>query len=302
MKCLYKRRMLKNSLKTGFLLLALWCPSLAQAKEYYISKGSSFSEETLGNTGVFIGKKVEFFAAFNETNIYTLPGDEQADVNKLFGVSDCGNHHYTTSARFGWRWYNNRLEIIAVTHKDRTWHLSDVLGVAELGKVYHFEVEISKDQKHYVYRFNHGAPVLMDRGCDSSSMVGYILPPFFGGSEPAPRDMHLSIWREERANFSVEKFGANPVVGNHPLHIWFRVPNRLKIDIEVFNLNGQLIHVVEGVEFEGMEGLQKYSLQLPQGISSGLYLVRPSIKGEHGPLPGYLIGEDGESMKVIYMR
>jgi hypothetical protein len=277
-------------------------PLAAQAKEYFISMGHNFSEGSIANSGVFIGKKLEFYAAFNETNIYTLPGDEQADTNKLFGVSDCGNHHVETSARFGWRWYNNRLEILGVTHKDRLWHLSDVMGVAELGKVYHFEFEISEDQRNYVFRFNHGAPVLMERGCISSSMVGYILPPFFGGSEPSPKDMHLSIWREERANFSVEKFGSNPVFKGDPLHIWLRVPNRLKIDFEVFNIKGQLIHKEESVEFEGSEELQKHSLQLPTSLSSGMYLVRPSIKGEHGPLPGYILGEDGESMKIIFMR
>ena len=294
--------MLNFKLMLGLALAGFILSPEIQAEEYHISQGSNFSDGSIGHSGVFIGKKVEFYAAFNETNIYTLPGDEQADANKLFGVSDCGNHHVTSSARFGWRWYRNRLEILGVTHKDRMWHLSEVLGVAELGKVYHFQFELSDDLTSYVFRFNHGAPVLMDRGCTASSMVGYILPPFFGGSEPSPRDMHLSIWREERANFSVEKFGSNPVTQGQPLHMWFRVPNSLKIDIDVFNLIGQLVHTVHDVEFDGSEELQKYSLQLPQGLSSGMYLVRPSIKGKNGPLPGYLLGEDGEALKIIFLR
>ncbi len=271
------------------------------AKEYRILKGNHHADETLSNMGVFLGKSLEFSASFNETNIYTLPGIEQADVNKLYGVSDCGRHHMEASARFGWRWYQGRLEVLGFTHADGSWKFSEVLGVAELGKVYSFKIELSPDRRYYVYTFNNGTPVKMERGCSSASMAGYFLNPYFGGTEPAPHDMRLSIWRDERANFTVEKFGANPLREGEPLKLWMRIPEPQKIQFEVFSVSGQLVHFVPEVEFDGSGDLQEYILTLPQGLATGLYLVRPSVVDESGLLPGYLLGTEGDSFKVIYL-
>jgi hypothetical protein len=294
--------MFKFGLLAGIAFLAWSGMSPVQAKEYRIPKGSHFAEGALSNAGIFLGKSLEFSAAFNETNIYTLPGIEQADVNKLYGVSDCGRHHMETSARFGWRWYQGRLEVLAFTHSDGTWKHSDVLGVAELGRAYSFKIELSSDRRHYLYTFNNGTPVKMERGCSSASMAGYILNPYFGGTETAPHDMQLSIWREERANFTVEKFGANPLREGEPLKLWMRVAEPLKINFEVFSVSGQLVHSVPEVEFDGSTELQEYTLELPTGLASGLYLIRPSVESDSGLLPGYLMGTDGESLKVVYLK
>ncbi len=282
--------------------LALLGASSAQAREYHISKGNHFVDGFMFGHEVFLGSKLEFKAAFNETNIYTLPGIEQLDVNKLYGVSDCGRHHFETSPRFGWRWYNNRLEILAVSHWGGTWHLSEVMGVAELNRVYDFKIELSPDKMHYLYTFNHGTPVMMERGCDASEMFGYLLEPYFGGSEASPRDMHLSVWKADRGNFAVEKFGPNPLPEGDPLKLWLRVPSPMKIQFEVFSLTGQLVYFVPAVEFDGSDDAQEYSIPIPPGLSSGLYLVRPSAEWEGDLLPGYLAGTSGEALKIIYLR
>ena len=42
---------------------------------------------------------------FDESAQYTSQNpDNQLDVNKLWGVSDCGTTHSKNSIRFGWRW------------------------------------------------------------------------------------------------------------------------------------------------------------------------------------------------------
>ena len=54
---------------------------------------------------------------FDSSVIYTTEDPvNQWDVNKLWGVSDCGNNHMDNSIRFGWRWLNDSLEILWFRH------------------------------------------------------------------------------------------------------------------------------------------------------------------------------------------
>jgi len=271
-------------------------------KDYFIRKGHQYADGTFNLNSWFIGNKFEFKAAFNSSNIYTLPESEQADHNKLFGVSDCRKHHYESSARFGWRWYNNRLEVTAITHRYGTWHLHEIMGVAELNKVYNFKIEISDDKLFYIYTFNNGTPVKMKRYCADEAMLGYFLYPYFGGSEVAPHDMTVSVWTKEKANFALEKAGPNPLKAGEKLHVQLRVGEPMEIQFQVFNLVGQKVYQTESIPFDGMEELQFYDLYIPHHLSSGIYLIRPVTVNGSDFLSGFVVGSGGESYKLVFMK
>jgi hypothetical protein len=284
------------------LIVALLSPRNGMTEDFFIRKGHQFADGTINLNRWFMGTKLEFKAAFNESNIYTLPKSEQADSNKLFGFSDCRQHHYESSPRFGWRWFNNQLEIIAITHRDGTWHLHQIMGVAELNKVYNFKIELSDDKAFYIYTFNNGAPVKMKRDCTDATMLGYYLYPYFGGSEKSPQDMTISVWTKPKANVVLRKAGPNPLKAGEALKLKLLVGEPMEIEFEVFNIIGQLVYRSERVLFEAGEETQEYMLRIPGHLSSGMYLVRPMSMNGPQPTPGYIIGSGGDSYKLIYMR
>ena len=286
----------------NFIILLLIQSPIGLGKDYFIGKGQQFADGTLNFNRWFVGNKFEFKAAFNSSNIYTLPKSEQADHNKLFGFSDCKQRHYESSARFGWRWYNNRLEITAITHRNGTWHLHEIMGVAELNKVYNFKIEVSDDKSFYIYTFNNGTPVKMQRDCADETMLGYFLYPYFGGNEVAPHDMTVSVWTKDKANFAMEKAGPNPLKAGEKLKVQLRVGEPMEIEFQVYNLIGQKVYQTESIPFDGMEELQSYDLYIPHNLSSGIYLIRPVALKDSNFLPGYVVGGGGESYKLVFMK
>jgi hypothetical protein len=285
----------------GVFLIGFNSPE-AQSRDYFIRKGHQFADGTLNLNRWFLGTKMEFKAAFNSSNIYTLPASEQADSNKLFGFADCKNFAQESSARFGWRWYNNRIEITAVSHYDGRWHLIEFLGVAELNKVYDFKIELSEDKAHYLFTFNRGQTFMMKRDCTQDTMMGYFLYPFFGGSEKAPHDMTVSVWTEEKANFALEKAGPNPLKSGEKLNMKLRVGEDMDIEFQIFNLIGQLVYKTDPISFVGSDEQQSYELYVPAHLSSGMYLIRPVSYKNDKLIPGYVIGSGGDSYKLIFMK
>ena len=56
---------------------------------------------------------ISFKAIFDSSSIYiTDDPNNQYDVNKLYGISDCGCNHKDYSIRLGWRWLNDSLEVL----------------------------------------------------------------------------------------------------------------------------------------------------------------------------------------------
>ena len=80
--------------------------------EYLIPKGEHYSQSAaIQITNV---NKLEFTAVFDSSCRYnTIKKDNQLDLNKLYGFSDCGTDHHENSARFAWRWNGEKIEIHA---------------------------------------------------------------------------------------------------------------------------------------------------------------------------------------------
>jgi hypothetical protein len=134
---------------------------------------------------------LKFQAKFDSSAIYTsVKPNNQADINKLYGMADCDSNHHQNSARFGWRWYKNNLEILAYAYKGGKWDYR-LIGTASFD-VYH-QYEISFEKNKYVFKFDN-LTAEMPRQCEGTAS-GYKLFPYFGGDETAPHD--VSIWIKE---------------------------------------------------------------------------------------------------------
>jgi hypothetical protein len=131
---------------------------------------------------------IKFRARFDSSAIYeTKAKNNQADINKLYGISDCGSSHQTNSARFGWVWNNNRLEIWAYIYADgqRQFRFVDSVSLNEF-----HQYEIAFTDSSYVFKVNNS--VELPRGCKSEA-DGYKLYPYFGGDEAAPHEVTIVI-------------------------------------------------------------------------------------------------------------
>ena len=144
---------------------------------------------------------VIFYPPFKDTALYfTVVFDSSAiynftdiktryDNNKLYGFADNGSSHLQFSARFGWRWFNNELELAAYTYN------SGIVKVLQLGKV-----ELGVENKcaivvqgdHYNFIMN-GVTTSVARESKTAEAVGYKLYPYFGGNATAPHTVTILI-------------------------------------------------------------------------------------------------------------
>lgn len=139
----------------------------------------------------FSGKKLTFEALFDSTAIYTTADPaNQADINKLYGFSDCSSHHHTNSARFGWRWYNSEMQIFAYAYNEGE-RTSKYLATVPLNEKRVYNILVEDDS--YIFQLN-GKEVKINRSC-SGEANGYKLYPYFGGDETAPKD--IQVWLKE---------------------------------------------------------------------------------------------------------
>lgn len=114
----------------------------------------------------------------------------QLDVNKLWGVSDCGTTHSKNSIRFGWRWDLDaeQIEILMYRRKNSEFSFKS-LGYTNIGNLNYMSLNITADS--YVMTLN-GVTDSMSRSCDTPCSR-YYLYPYFGGTDRAPHDVTILI-------------------------------------------------------------------------------------------------------------
>jgi hypothetical protein len=157
--------------------------------KYVIPSGKHESKQS--SYKVMEIQKLKFKVKFDSSAMYTTisPGN-QADINKLYGVADCETLHQSNSARFGWRWYNNKLEIHGYTYKGGTRH-SIFIDSVPLNEFHEYEIIFNDEE--YQFRLDSKTATL-PRSCKGVAK-GYQLYPYFGGDETAPHA--VTIWIEE---------------------------------------------------------------------------------------------------------
>lgn len=132
---------------------------------------------------------INFKVMFDESaEYYTSDPLNQYDVNKLYGVSDCGSRHMENSIRFGWRWLNDSLEILWFKHEDGKFSFDKITSI-DLNVPYDCSIELTDDS--YILRIGTEEKII-DRKC-AGKYKKYYLYPYFGGDETAPHDINIRI-------------------------------------------------------------------------------------------------------------
>jgi hypothetical protein len=157
-----------------------------QAELYTIAEGQHSCDKSTFVTEDF--DTLAFTAKFDSSAIYktTIPNN-QADINKLYGLSDCGSLHQVNSARFGWRWYHDHLEIWAYTYNDSVRDYK-LVGTVSFNEFNTYKIIFAEAK--YIFLLNDKR-IEMPRHC-SAIAKGYKLYPYFGGDETAPHT--IKIW------------------------------------------------------------------------------------------------------------
>jgi hypothetical protein len=154
---------------------------------YIIPAGSHYAKQSAYRP--LSATRIRFKARFNKSAIYqTAEKGNQEDINKLYGMSDCDSNHQMNSARFGWRWYNNALEIWAYTYANSARKLA-YIGSVPLNAYASYEIAFTNTT--YIFQVN-GSTVSLPRHCRLEAK-GYKLYPYFGGDETAPHEITIDI-------------------------------------------------------------------------------------------------------------
>ncbi|WP_420577662.1 hypothetical protein [Ekhidna sp.] len=136
-------------------------------------------------------KTLNFTAIFDQSAIYeTVTTENQHDINKLMGFSDCNSMHHENSARFGWRWLAGKLEIHAYAYVNGE-RITEYIGDVELDEPTSYQLQITDD--HYVFYLQGYDPVRIKREATCSKGLYYMLFPYFGGDEVAPHNILIQI-------------------------------------------------------------------------------------------------------------
>ncbi|MFZ9955482.1 MAG: hypothetical protein ACO3E1_05105 [Flavobacteriales bacterium] len=158
---------------------------------FVIEKGSHESEHAIGEA--INDSLLEFKVIFDSSAVYQELGDENTeDVNKLYGMSDCGIMHHMNSARVGWRWLHGNLELFAYSYNN---------GKREMKKIGSFSINtelkctIACAKGKYIFKVN-GQQAETKRTCTNDEH--YLLYPYFGGNETAPHRIKIKIARIKR--------------------------------------------------------------------------------------------------------
>lgn len=136
-------------------------------------------------------KRLNFSAIFDQTAIYrTTTSENQHDINKLMGFSDCNSMHHENSARFGWRWLDGKLEIHAYAYVNGE-RISQYIGNVALNEPTDYQLQITDE--YYVFYLQGYDPVRIARETPCTKGLYYMLFPYFGGDEVAPHDILIQI-------------------------------------------------------------------------------------------------------------
>lgn len=159
------------------------------ARDFTIRSGEHYATPRLMETTEV--KRVAFLATFDESARYAFADkSQQADINKLMGFSDCSTQHHENSARFGWRWYNEQLEIHAYCYVDSV-RIHEWVGTVNIGEENRYEIAVTPGA--YEFFLNGEKKATIDRAQTCEEGLNYLLYPYFGGSVPAPHDVRIKI-------------------------------------------------------------------------------------------------------------
>jgi len=89
------------------------------------------------------GDSLGFEFCFKDTSHRYDIGEDQSDWNKLYGIVDYWNKIHDYSFRFGWRWFNNELQIGYYVHLRDTIY-KGFMYPTDVGEVIRASIEIEE--------------------------------------------------------------------------------------------------------------------------------------------------------------
>lgn len=141
--------------------------------------------------------KTEFIwkVKFNSSAVYDI-GDDQLDINKLCGIGYFPSHH-TDSARFGWRYRDNKIELLTYCYdKGKNINLNSnekLVAKINLNVEYTLKLNIISDTYYFEVWDDIQKIGYAEVPKTHIKKWGYKLGLFFGGNQPAPHDITVSI-------------------------------------------------------------------------------------------------------------
>jgi len=143
-------------------------------------------------------KALSWNVKFTESCRYDLQSDDQYDTNKLCGIGFIPGFHHKDSARFGWRYWNEKgwIELSAYCYVNGK-RIIQHIAFCEIGKTY--RIELTKLSTMYFFSCNepreNGFTTIgtTEIAYNHKKKMGYRLGIFFGGNQPAPHDMEIQL-------------------------------------------------------------------------------------------------------------
>ena len=135
-------------------------------------------------------KRIKYEAIFTESCLYVFDNEDDADVNKLFGLS-FGFHH-KNSVRFGWNNDGDNIAIYTYCYKQGERQIKKILSIP-INSKHTFEINVF--ESYYEMKiFNNEGGLIGWENIERAKTIncGYKLFPNFEGNQPAPHD--IKIW------------------------------------------------------------------------------------------------------------
>jgi len=155
---------------------------------YRINEGGHKSSSEIRT---FDQPSLEFLVRFDSSAMYDI-GKNQSDINKLYGFNDCNQEieNHVHSARFGWRWFGDSLELFSYVYVEGNL-LKEKLKAIRFNVAYQCKIQISDNS--YLFAIDDEIVDTVPRGCNSLDVERRYLFPYFGGDEVAPHQITILI-------------------------------------------------------------------------------------------------------------
>ena len=260
--------------KILFILATLFMTS-AEATLFTIEQGEHYSSPNVIKP--FIATRMNMSVIFDDSARYEFPSnasEDQIDVNKLYGFADCESVHTKNSARFGWRWNNGQLEIMAFTHKNGAFSSKYITSI-ETNHPYFGSIQLSSDKTRYIYEFA-GKKVEMDRGCDDRKAVGYHITPYFGGNQSAPHQITITVDTDEQLGPAFVGLPyPNPVtMGKFKLKV--SAYDNFQLYFTMYDMTGRKVYKSDKKNLSENEE-SEVEFDIGKQFASAMYLIVPIV-------------------------
>ena len=155
---------------------------------YLIKKGNHYAE---GNElKILHSQQINCQVLFDSSAMYeSVNPENQGDVNKLIGFSDCNDNHQQNSARIGWSWNGTSVMLYAYAYINKE-RIIKLLTAVPVNEPIRCSVK-AQGENYYFTTGNHMDS--LPRHCKWYTGTAYKLYPYFGGDETAPHDVKIVI-------------------------------------------------------------------------------------------------------------